>query len=101
MVQQSTMDSYLGPKRPRIDTSTCTESDSDGHGSDGHGTHSQTLRHRLRKAKVYLLILANSIILYIFIYLFVGAPLLVVPNQLQGYMQVSVILISYSGKKIG
>ena len=50
-------------------------------------THSQTLRPRLRKAKVYLLILANSIILYIFIFLFVGAPLLVV-------------LISYSGKEI-
>ena len=30
-------------------------------------THSQTLRPRLRKAKVYLLILANYIILYIFI----------------------------------
>ena len=63
-------------------------------------THSQTLRPRLSKAKVYF-ILANSIILYIFIYLFVGAPLLVVPNQLRGYMQVSIVLISYSGKEIG
>ena len=47
-------------------------------------THSQTLRPRLRKAKVYLLILANHIILYIFIFLFVGTGLLVVPNQLGG-----------------
>ena len=34
---RKSMDSYLGPKQPRIDTLTCTESDSDEPGSDVPG----------------------------------------------------------------